>query len=207
MLPFIFNNNVQIFQTREYVTIYNEMIHSARIVPMDGRPHGTIRQWMGDSRGHWEGSTLVVDTVNFSDKASFRGSAGTFTLSNASRAPAGTQSSIGSRWRIRRSGRNHGLQSFQCARRRGRFSNSPATKATRAAWKASWERRALKTRGPSDTRPRQDPPSAGATCRPSPAAAVGRVEPPPRAPRRRSCSRVWRASRGQDPNHAPAHVR
>ena len=74
MLPFIFNNNVQIFQTREYVTIYNEMIHSARIVPMDGRPHGTIRQWMGDSRGHWEGSTLVVDTVNFNDKASFRGS-------------------------------------------------------------------------------------------------------------------------------------
>jgi hypothetical protein len=74
MLPFIFNNNVQIFQTRQYVTIYNEMIHSARIVPMDGRPHGTIRQWMGDSRGHWEGSTLVVDTVNFSDKANFRGS-------------------------------------------------------------------------------------------------------------------------------------
>ena len=74
MLPFIFNNNVQIFQTRQYVTIYNEMIHSARIVPMDGRPHGTIPQWMGDSRGHWEGSTLVVDTVNFNDKASFRGS-------------------------------------------------------------------------------------------------------------------------------------
>ena len=74
MLPFIFNNNVQIFQTRQYVTIYNEMIHSARIVPMDGRPHGTIRQWVGDSRGHWEGSTLIVDTVNFSDKANFRGS-------------------------------------------------------------------------------------------------------------------------------------
>jgi hypothetical protein len=80
MLPFIFNNNVQIFQTRDYVTIYNEMIHSARIVPMDGRPHGTIRQWMGDSRGHWEGSTLVVDTVNFSDKASFRGSDRNFHL-------------------------------------------------------------------------------------------------------------------------------
>jgi hypothetical protein len=74
MLPGLFNNNVQLFQTREYVTIYNEMGHYARIVPMDGRPHGTIRQWMGDSRGHWEGSTLVVDTVNFSDKTSFRGS-------------------------------------------------------------------------------------------------------------------------------------
>ena len=74
MLPFIFNNNVQLFQTREYVTIYNEMLHTTRMVPLDGRPHGTIRQWMGDSRGHWEGSTLVVDTVNFNDKASFRGS-------------------------------------------------------------------------------------------------------------------------------------
>jgi len=80
MLPFIFNNNVQIFQTREYVTIYNEMIHSARIVPMDGRPHGTIRQWMGDSRGHWEGSTLVVDTVHFNDRTSFRGSDGNLHL-------------------------------------------------------------------------------------------------------------------------------
>ena len=74
MLPGLFNNNVQFFQTRQYVTIYNEMSHHARVVPMDGRPHGNIRQWMGDSRGHWDGSTLVVDTVNFSDKASFRGS-------------------------------------------------------------------------------------------------------------------------------------
>ena len=74
MLPGLFNNNVQLFQTRDYVTIYNEMSHQARIVPMDGRPHGRIRQWMGDSRGSWEGSTLVVDTVNFSDKGSFRGS-------------------------------------------------------------------------------------------------------------------------------------
>ena len=74
MLPFLFNNNVQIFQTRQYVTIYNEMIHSARIVPMDRRPHGTIRQWMGDSRGHWESGTLVVDTVNFNGRTNFRGS-------------------------------------------------------------------------------------------------------------------------------------
>jgi hypothetical protein len=54
--------------------ILNEMIHDARIVPMDGRPHGNIRQWMGDSRGHWEGDTLVVDTINFTDKTGFRGS-------------------------------------------------------------------------------------------------------------------------------------
>jgi hypothetical protein len=53
-----------------------EMIHDARIVPMDGRPHDSpnIRKWMGDSRGHWEGNTLVVDTINFTDKTSFRGS-------------------------------------------------------------------------------------------------------------------------------------
>ena len=50
------------------------MIHDARIVPMDGRPHGSVRQWMGDPRGHWEGTTLVVDTVNFSEKTNFRGS-------------------------------------------------------------------------------------------------------------------------------------
>jgi hypothetical protein len=56
--------------------ILNEMVHDARIVPMDGRPHlpQTIRQWRGDSRGRWEGNTLVVDTTNFTDKTSFRGS-------------------------------------------------------------------------------------------------------------------------------------
>ena len=52
------------------------MIHDARIVPLDGRPHvgQNIRQWFGDSRGRWEGNTLVVDTTNFTDKASYRGS-------------------------------------------------------------------------------------------------------------------------------------
>ena len=74
MLPGVYNNNVQIIQTRDYVTIVNEMIHDARIVPMDGRPHGTVPRWMGDSRGHWEGPTLVVDTVGFTDKTAFRGS-------------------------------------------------------------------------------------------------------------------------------------
>jgi hypothetical protein len=74
MLPGVYNNNVQIIQTRDYVTIVNEMIHDARIVPMDGRPHGAVPRWMGDSRGHWEGNTLVVDTVGFTDKTAFRGS-------------------------------------------------------------------------------------------------------------------------------------
>ena len=74
MMPGVYNNNVQFVQTRGYVVIVNEMIHDARIVPMDGRPHGTIRQWMGDSRGRWDGNTLVVDTINFTAKSAFRGS-------------------------------------------------------------------------------------------------------------------------------------
>jgi len=51
-------------------------VHDVRIIPLDGRPHlpPSIRNWMGDSRGHWEGETLVVDTTNFTDKTSFRGS-------------------------------------------------------------------------------------------------------------------------------------
>ena len=68
MLPSAYNNNVQIYQTHDTVLLLNEMVHDTRIVPLDGRPHGTVRQWVGDSRGHWEGDTLVVDTINFTDK-------------------------------------------------------------------------------------------------------------------------------------------
>jgi hypothetical protein len=55
------------------VTILTEMIHDVRIIPLDGRPHipETVRQWLGDSRGRWEGNTLVVDTTNFTDKTHF----------------------------------------------------------------------------------------------------------------------------------------
>lgn len=74
MLPGVYNNNVEFIQTRDHIVIVNEMIHDARIVPMDGRPHNAVRSWMGDSRGRWEGQTLVVDTINFADKAAFRGS-------------------------------------------------------------------------------------------------------------------------------------
>ena len=67
----------QIFQTPEYVVVEMEMIHEARIIPLDGRPHlpPKIRQWDGDSRGHWEGQTLVVDTTNFYSQSYFMGSA------------------------------------------------------------------------------------------------------------------------------------
>ena len=72
MLPGPYNNNYQIFQTREYVVIVVEMIHDVRIVPLDGRPHlpPGVRQWLGDPRGHWEGNTLVVETTNFTAKTS-----------------------------------------------------------------------------------------------------------------------------------------
>jgi hypothetical protein len=66
----------QIVQSRDSVAIVMETIHDTRIVSLDGRPHlsGRVRHWLGDSRGHWEGDTLVVDTTNFSPKSNFRGS-------------------------------------------------------------------------------------------------------------------------------------
>ena len=86
IVPVGYNQNIQIFQTTEHVVIFNEMVHDARIVPLDGRAHlgDDIRQWMGDSRGHWEGDTLVVETTNFSDKtASFNSSVATAVGSGA----------------------------------------------------------------------------------------------------------------------------
>jgi hypothetical protein len=74
MISSTYNNNVQIFQTPGYVVILNEMIHDVRIIPTDGRPHGTIPRWTGDSRGRWEGDTLVVETINFRRETSLPGS-------------------------------------------------------------------------------------------------------------------------------------
>src|SRR5262245_4812730 len=66
MLPGFYNHNYQIVQTPGYVVILVEMIHDVRIIPTDGRPHGApgIQRWLGDSRGRWEGKTLVVETTN-----------------------------------------------------------------------------------------------------------------------------------------------
>src|SRR6266850_4129848 len=71
-----YNSYYQIFQTRDTVVILMEMIHDARIIPLDGRRHvgDNIRQLLGDSVGHWDGDTLVVDTTNYSPKSNFRGS-------------------------------------------------------------------------------------------------------------------------------------
>ena len=71
MTPGGYNNNVQLFQTSDTVVLVNEMNHNVRVVPLDGRPHTELRQWTGDSRGHWEGDTLVVETVNFMRETSF----------------------------------------------------------------------------------------------------------------------------------------
>jgi hypothetical protein len=77
-----YNQNVQLFQTPTHVVILNEMNHNARIVPLDGRPHlgADIRQWVGDSRGRWEGDTLVVDTTNFLRETAFAQGRTTSTL-------------------------------------------------------------------------------------------------------------------------------
>jgi len=66
MLPFRYNNGIQIFQAPGYVVISLEMIHDARIIPLDGRgaPPANVTNWMGESRGHWEGNTLVIETSN-----------------------------------------------------------------------------------------------------------------------------------------------
>ena len=71
-----FNNNIHLLQTPDSIVIYHEMIHDVRVIPLDGRPHLSERilQWRGDARGHWDGDTLVVETINFHDQMTFLGS-------------------------------------------------------------------------------------------------------------------------------------
>jgi hypothetical protein len=77
MIPFAgVTGFIQIVQSSGYVLIFSEMIHSARIIPLDGSPHvpENLRLWTGDPRGHWEADTLVVDTTNFNEQVKFLGS-------------------------------------------------------------------------------------------------------------------------------------
>ena len=87
MLPTAYNDIYQIFQTPDYVVVFTELSnHPPRIIPLDGRPHisDNIRQFPGDSRGRWEGETLVVETRNFTDKTRFQGyGPSVFTTSEA----------------------------------------------------------------------------------------------------------------------------
>ena len=71
MTPSAYNNNVRIVQAPGSVVLLNEMNHSARTVPLDGRPRGNVRRWVGVSRGHWDGATLVVETTNFLRETAF----------------------------------------------------------------------------------------------------------------------------------------
>ena len=74
-IPTLYNNNYHIVQTPGYVAILQEHIREVRLIPLDGRPHigQRVRQWLGDSRGRWDGNTLVVETTNFNDQAIIRG--------------------------------------------------------------------------------------------------------------------------------------
>jgi len=76
MNPGAYNNNVMVLQTPEMVVLHNEMVHEVRVVPLDGRQHlsSRIPQLKGDSRGHWEDQTLVVETTNFTDRTNYMGS-------------------------------------------------------------------------------------------------------------------------------------
>jgi hypothetical protein len=80
ILPGLYNNNIRISQSPGFVAIVHEMVHETRVVPLDGSPYTGLRGYMGESRGHWEGDTLVVETRNFNGKAGFRGSGENLTM-------------------------------------------------------------------------------------------------------------------------------
>jgi hypothetical protein len=82
MMPAIYGNAYEIIQGPGWIGIDYEMIHEARVIPLDSRPHTSskIRMLMGDPRGHWEGNTLVVETTNFDERSAYRGATSTLTL-------------------------------------------------------------------------------------------------------------------------------
>ncbi len=80
MTPGGYNQNMQVFQTEDHVVILNEMVHDSRIIPINGSPRTGLGSWTGESRGHWEGDTLVIETRNFTDKTRWRGTAEAMTL-------------------------------------------------------------------------------------------------------------------------------
>jgi hypothetical protein len=82
LTPGGYNQNMQLIQTRDHVVLVTEMVHTARIIPLDGRPQLTerIRQWSGEARGHWENDTLVIETTNFKEERRWRGATGNMKL-------------------------------------------------------------------------------------------------------------------------------
>lgn len=91
-----YNQYIQIVQTADHVVILHEMLHDARIVPLDGRPHlpDGIRRWMGDPRGRWVGDTLVIESTNFTDK--------TFSFNDSGSGGMGTGTTLHLTERLRR---------------------------------------------------------------------------------------------------------
>jgi len=92
MFPAVYNANTRIVQGQGFVAITYEMIHETRVIPTTPRPHlpADVRQYLGDSRGHWEGDTLVVDVTNFNSKDDYRGSgAGLHLIERYTRTPDG----------------------------------------------------------------------------------------------------------------------
>jgi hypothetical protein len=87
MFPSAYNNGNEIIQSPGYVAIRNEMVHETRVIPVDGRPHlpSSMRSYMGDSRGRWEGDTLVVETINFNGRVGARGNGNNFPMSESLR--------------------------------------------------------------------------------------------------------------------------
>ena len=88
-----YNQNMQVVQTKDHVVMVTEMVHTARIVPLDGRPrlNDQIRNWSGEARGHWEGDTLVIETTNFKPERGWRGATGNMKLiERLTRLDAGT---------------------------------------------------------------------------------------------------------------------
>lgn len=92
MIPNGYNANYQILQTPDHVAILIEMIHESRIIPLDGRPHvpDGVRQWLGDSRGYWEGNTLVVETARFNDRLDGGDYQPSHIIQTGHRGPGGT---------------------------------------------------------------------------------------------------------------------
>ena len=91
--PSAYNNNVQVFQTPDHVVIMTEMVNTARVIPLDGRPRldPAVKQWSGDSRGYWEGDTLVIETRNFDSKRRWRNTTESMRLvERLTRVDAGT---------------------------------------------------------------------------------------------------------------------
>ena len=102
MIPSFYNANYQILQTPDYVAILMEMIHEARIIPLDGHPHVAdgVRQWLGDGRGRWEGDTLIVETTRFNNRLDGGDYQPAYILKAVHRGPGGTLRLI-ERFRLR----------------------------------------------------------------------------------------------------------